>query len=118
MKKLGLTMLLSLFSLLGFSQPEIQKNQIDVVGNYSSNMVFRFTELDGASSINDGNSYSFGVNYSRMISKKIWFNTGVNYFKSLNDLHPAPTGEPIIVIKDLKTQLIRIPAKVRFDLLK
>jgi len=118
MKTSRLTMLLCLFSLFGFSQTETQKNQIDVIGNYSSTEVFRFTELLGAGSIDNGNSFSLGINYNRKISEKIWFNTGVNYFKSLNDLHPAPTGEPIVITKDIKTELIRIPAKVRFDLLK
>jgi len=118
MKTLRLTMLLCLFSLFGFSQTEVQKNQIDLVGNYSTNEVFRFSELDGAGSVENGNNFTIGINYNRKISEKIWVNTGVNYFKSLNNFNPAPTGAPIVVIKDMKTELIRIPIKLRIDLVK
>jgi len=114
-KILKLTLILCFFSTITFAQIDSEKNQIDILGNYFQDNVFRFSEIEGAGSVENGNGFIFGIIYNRKISKRIWLSSGINYLKSINDFNPAPTGQPISTIENLQTELLRIPIKVRID---
>ena len=118
MRILKLTFILCLLSFASISQVDTKRNQIDILGNYFQNDVARFTELNGVGSVDDGKGYCFGINYSRKVANKLWVNSGINYLKTSNDFNPAPTGEPRPTIEDIESKLLRIPVKIRYDILK
>lgn len=118
MRILKLTLVLCCLSSASFSQVDTKRNQVDILGNYMKNDVTRFPELDGAGSVDNGKGFCLGINYSRKVANKLWINSGINYFKTSNDFNPALTGEPKPTIENIKSELLRIPVKVRYDFVK
>jgi len=118
MRKIKLIILLCFLSTTSFSQVDTLKNYFDIFGSFIQNDVARFPELDGAGSVDEGRGFCFGINYSRKLANKLWINSGLNYFKTSNDFNPAPTGEPTPTIKNINSELLRIPVKIRYDFIK
>jgi len=117
MKILKLTFVLCFLSSTSFSQLDT-KNQIDIVSKYLQNYVYWSYEIEGGGSIDIGNGFCLGINYNRKVAERLWINTGINYLKTLNDYNPPYTGIPAPTVKKMETELLRIPVKIRLDLLK
>ena len=117
MRILKLTLVLCLLSSSSFSQVDT-KNQIDIIGTYLHNNVYRFSEIEGVGSADNGNGFCLGINYYRKVAEKFWINSGINYLKSSNKYHFAiidlNTPPPI----DIESELWRIPIKIRYNILK
>lgn len=118
MRILKLILIICFFSFKSFAQIDTDKNQIDILSNYFLNNVYRYSEIDGAGSLENGYGLIFGINYNRKVSERIWLSSGINYLKTKNDFNPALTGEPISTIENIETELLRIPIKVRIDINK
>ena len=117
MRILKLTFVLCFLSSASFSQLDT-KNQIDIVGNYLQNNVYRFSEIDGAGSADNGNGFCLGINYNRKVAEKLWVNSGINYLKTSNDYHFAIIDENPPPQVNVESELWRIPIKIRYDILK
>ena len=78
MRILKLTLVLSLISSISFSQVNIKKNEIYVVVNYLHNNVYRFSEIEGDGTSENGNGFCLGINYNRKVTEKLWINSGIN----------------------------------------
>ncbi len=116
MRILKLTFILCLLSFASFSQVDSKRNQIDISGSYFKNDVSRFTIIIGGASADDGMGYCFGINYSRKIANKSWINTGIGYLKTSNDFIPSiGLSYPIV---NIESKLLRIPVKIRYDIIK
>jgi len=118
MKQLLIPILFLTFRLTSYSQSELN-NQIDLSGYVFTNNVFRFSEIEGVGYAENGEGYRFGLQYSRLISKKIWINTGFGYLKTSNVYRGAYIGpmEPQ-VIQSQESNIIQIPIRIRYDMLK
>ena len=93
--------------------------QIDLSGSFFTNEVFRFSEIDGAGYADDGEGLRFGIQFNRMISKKLWINTGLGYFQTVNVVHGAYQGPmEAQIIQTHKAGLVQVPFRLRYDLLK
>jgi|GEM_PF-1847136 len=117
MKRLLLSVLLLSFGLAAYPQSK-QSNQIDLSGYVFVNNVFRFRSMDGGGYNDTGDGYRFGLQYSRLITDKIWINTGIGYLKTSNVWHgdyigpmdPQRSGSQA-------SYIIQIPVRMRLDLL-
>jgi hypothetical protein len=101
-----------------FSQTD-SKNQIDLSGYLFVNNVFRFSEIEGAGHVDNGEGLRFGINYNRKILDKLWINSGLNYMRATNVYHGSIIGpmEPKIIQSQI-SELIQIPMRIRCDIRK
>ncbi|MBA7544034.1 hypothetical protein ES705_36380 [subsurface metagenome] len=112
MKRLIIILVIALLGLVSYPQNG-KRNQIDISGSIFFNSVFHFSESNGEESVENGEGYRFGLQYSRLITNKIWINVGVSNLRMSNIYHGV-----ITVIQWQDSKIIQIPVRIRYDLIK
>lgn len=117
MKRLLISIFILSAVMTSYSQSE-STNQFDLSGYIFTNNVFRFSEIEGAGYVDNGEGIRFGLQYSKLIKSKLWINTGFGYLRTSNVYHGAFIGpmEPLIS-QSQESNIIQIPVRIRYDLL-
>ncbi|MDY0076358.1 MAG: outer membrane beta-barrel protein [Bacteroidales bacterium] len=117
MKRLLISAILIALGLISYSQSK-HSNQIDLSGSIFRNNVFRYRTMDGGGHTENGDGFRFGLQYSKLITDKIWFNTGFGYLKASNVWHGDFIGPFSPQLSgSQETFIISIPVRMRLDLL-
>ncbi len=94
-----------------------QKNELRVYYAFADNDLLRNADLDGAGGSENGNSFHMGVLFLRKISRKLFFETGVTFFKttvetSFPKVGPRPPHPNVTE----NLELITIPAYLNYPI--
>lgn len=117
MKKLLISLIILTVGITTYSQSD-NNNQIDLSGYVFINNVFRFSKIVGVGSVDNGEGYRFGIQYSKLITEKIWINTGFGYLKTSNVYHGAYIGPmESQIIQSQESNIVQIPIRIKYDLL-
>lgn len=117
MKRLLISVIFLSFGFAAYPQSK-QFNQIDLSGAFFKNNVFRFRKMDGGGYNDTGDGYRFGLQYSRLLTDKIWLNTGFGYLKTSNVWHGDFIGPFTPRISGTQESfIIQIPVRIRVDVI-